>query len=791
MGRALEQDLYQYVEGVEKASQVEHGKLMRFIQNPFSMDLLACVLLASGLSSALMTLTGFSGGFGSCFGFACVGVLVIALLSRRWWIAPSAVTGSAAATALYLMLTDKLEAAVFYWSGFFIWVLNGARFNEAYSERAGEIILKAVIVFITVLFCFLLIRKLFSLAAVSLFASAALIAVYYFGRADLSVPLCVCASGIIILMPRTYSRYVSLKSGGGDGDGDKQRGTMQAVAVPAAVIAVLFAMFITPEDTSVWKSRGLNNIISDVSYLLKGPFSSYPASASNFSMKNLGFEQQDGRMGGPVQLSDDKYLSVTAEYPILLRGAVMDFYTGENWIMGAPDGDFRFDSIFWQGHKRDAFGLNKPYGDEAKRLFDELTATQTLTINYQTSKFSTLFAGGMLKDINFRKYGIAESIYFNMRSELYMHYRVPSFARLDLETRVWKTNLPDFEQQFLILEELARNRGDKYFSVIKERYTQLPDTLTEHIKELSLDITADSSSPYQKAKAIEKWLAENCEYTLKPVVPPENIDFVEHFLDTREGYCTYYASTMAVLARYAGLPSRYVTGFGLERYSNKGTLYIATGKTAHAWTEIYFDGIGWVEFDPLSWNPILPINSEVPVYTPDEPQYVGAPQGSDLVPEENPIESLPVRSAFDAKQILSILAAAAALCFAAWFAIYRIMRRKLSIYELSRVSRKIPDMGGRIDFYFDDILKQLSVLGIDAYAGETLTAFSKRADLRLRLESSSVGAVAKTRMLLHFAEAPPTIDNFKDAYKCHREIELLLKERLGRTAYFFKRAVRH
>ena len=82
-----------------------------------------------------------------------------------------------------------------------------------------------------------------------------------------------------------------------------------------------------------------------------------------------------------------------------------------------------------------------------------------------------------------------------------------------------------------------------------------------------------------------------------PDVPPDSQDFVTYFLYVgKEGYCTYYASAMTVMCRMAGLPARYVEGFEAQPAAD-GFAYV-TGKDAHAWTEVYFKGFGWVPFDP-------------------------------------------------------------------------------------------------------------------------------------------------------------------------------------------------
>ena len=96
-------------------------------------------------------------------------------------------------------------------------------------------------------------------------------------------------------------------------------------------------------------------------------------------------------------------------------------------------------------------------------------------------------------------------------------------------------------------------------------YRQLPADLPAMVRELAETITQADSTPYLKARSIETWLSENTTYTLTPGTPPDDVDFVAHFLQERQGYCVYYASAMTVLARCVGLPARYVTGFAIHR----------------------------------------------------------------------------------------------------------------------------------------------------------------------------------------------------------------------------------
>lgn len=129
-------------------------------------------------------------------------------------------------------------------------------------------------------------------------------------------------------------------------------------------------------------------------------------------------------------------------------------------------------------------------------------------------------------------------------------------------------------------------------------YLELPE-MPQRVLELAQEIVPAGAVPYARAVAIEDFLAEEYEYSLDVPSLPSGADAVDYFLfEHRRGYCEHFATAYAVLCRLAGIPSRVVTGYSNGDYSPFTGLYEVNLTDAHAWVEIYLEGIGWVTREP-------------------------------------------------------------------------------------------------------------------------------------------------------------------------------------------------
>jgi hypothetical protein len=167
-----------------------------------------------------------------------------------------------------------------------------------------------------------------------------------------------------------------------------------------------------------------------------------------------------------------------------------------------------------------------------------------------------------------------------------------------------------------------------YPQEIRQYYLQLPDDLPARVRNLALDITIKETDPYDQAAAIEAYLRQY-PYALDVPAPPAGREVADFFLfDLQQGYCDYYATTMVVLARAAGIPARLVVGYSRGAYDEADGTFLVRLRDAHAWVEVYFPGSGWIEFEPTASQPGITRlhDPSVPVEA-DFPPAVPAPQG--------------------------------------------------------------------------------------------------------------------------------------------------------------------
>ena len=209
--------------------------------------------------------------------------------------------------------------------------------------------------------------------------------------------------------------------------------------------------------------------------------------------------------------------------------------------------------------------------------------------------------------------------------------------------------IPVFEdKQGGITQPELRAAGTDYPASLKAIYTHLPDgsmgeasdaLLTAIRASVVVPSYADPDNPYDLARTMEGWLRDPAHFKYQEDVRTERnaqcngISTAECFARIKVGYCDYYATTMAVLLRRSGVPARVAYGFLAGERGADGVEVVGAW-LAHYWVEVYFPGVGWIEFDPTGGGrgPASAIPSGSPLPPTAKPTAPAATIGKSTFP---------------------------------------------------------------------------------------------------------------------------------------------------------------
>lgn len=152
---------------------------------------------------------------------------------------------------------------------------------------------------------------------------------------------------------------------------------------------------------------------------------------------------------------------------------------------------------------------------------------------------------------------------------------------------------------------------------VLQLYQPPDEQIDPYIKQIALQATKGTTSMYDAAEKLENYLRAGFTYSTNNPDPPSNEDAVVWFLKNKKGFCTFFASAMAMMGRALGMPTRVALGFTDGTYDQDHGYYVVRGTQAHMWTQIYFGKYGWINFEPTaSFGKFFRAADAVPGTTP-------------------------------------------------------------------------------------------------------------------------------------------------------------------------------
>ena len=391
-------------------------------------------------------------------------------------------------------------------------------------------------------------------------------------------------------------------------------------------LMIIFASLAMPAKENPIQWKWLDTKVNSAYDFFDNIYQSYK-SLEYFSIESTGFGYSRGRLGGKANLSNTLVLTVTSPRNTYLKGSSLDTYTGNSWnnsesskalLSSALSGTLS-KIILNENNEYDILSdalesnIGPYYLSNQFKSIEDYAFNDKITIKYENIRTKSLFIP--IKTSSFDDNELMNNLYFTS-SGLVISDKSLSKG---LTYSVTSLNLKSTDENFKNL--LRRSRKGTYSSrpsainIAEQsrfllarsnynysRYLQLPPELPQRVSDLAKTLTDKQTNNYDKVKAIEQHLANNYPYTLTPKAKPRNQDFVDFFLFvSKEGYCTYYATAMTVMVRSIGIPARYVEGYMMPSTKDPETgNYLVTNKQAHSWVEVYFEGFGWVPFEPTA-----------------------------------------------------------------------------------------------------------------------------------------------------------------------------------------------
>ncbi|WP_164779622.1 transglutaminase TgpA family protein [Paenibacillus kobensis] len=332
------------------------------------------------------------------------------------------------------------------------------------------------------------------------------------------------------------------------------------------------------------------------------------ASGTSSSDTSSGYSRNDSELGGGFKFDYSPVMYVSTSHRSYWRGETRSLYSGDGWLQTKEGG---FPS------ELDGFLPKQQLPIKEDRSRAKTVQVEQAVTMIREEVYPVLFAASPIRQINW----VNDELNTMLPSELSwdpddwtLHWRGASYPK----TYSVVSELPTLNEPALKQATAGWNESNPLSGEHSEYY-ELPDSVTPRVKQIASEIVAGAPDDYEKAKRIETFLKERYPYTNEPDISKrQSADFVDSFLfEVKEGYCDYFSTAMAVLGRSAGLPVRWVKGYApgtlpedMERMIREGGFnpalvnptgegtYTVRNADAHSWVEIYFDGFGWIPFEP-------------------------------------------------------------------------------------------------------------------------------------------------------------------------------------------------
>ncbi len=532
-----------------------------------------------------------------------------------------------------------------------------------------------------------------------------------------------------------------------------------------------------------------------------------------FSLRDAGYYPLNQNLGGPLQLQHELYMQVTGPpAPLRLRGALADDYTGAAWLGQEMDPNYIFDNLSTHGNQAEVFAYPSVQGS-AKDIFEQLYYQANISIKPLQFPVQVIFNGGRPQQIN-EDQNQEQIYYYNQGGQIYASHEISS----PYTVQGWLPRELSTETKFSLLNQGLKD--GKLSLSLQSKTNNYQDLVEAYDPELYTILYGqdyrDQDQVFAAFQRLVKHLQENYSYSLDVAYPVPNEDFLANFLRDKEGYCTYFATALALLGRELGMETRYVEGFlvpGVDPQTYVGTAEggyerDVLSDAAHAWVEAKFNKLGWYPFDATPADVLQGFTNqqgedeqeaqESETTKPSEnettaPEEVTTPAPEPTPPPSQPTPPPPVDQppsmSPGLKVLLIVLAVILLLALGVFLLLKRAKtywkRRQDPQYLLHQLEAR--DQVNLLQQVWEDIKHMYETAGFRWQVNQTLQQKFAKLDQDLAVPGLSNYAIYLIMEQSFFGEENLSADELYQIFAYYQALELELKVRLKKSQWFFKR----
>lgn len=500
------------------------------------------------------------------------------------------------------------------------------------------------------------------------------------------------------------------------GSGDRKK-YMMCIMPFVALYFFLMLLMPTPENPYEWRfvretcSRLRDSVMSLTQNFIRGGGEDFDTALSGFS--------EGGELREELEENDREVMTLSAgrrlETNVYLMGRVYDTFDGRSWLQEYHDTE---ESVF-----QDAIRLQNAAIQQESGHLGDYFSPETLQVRYKYLRTACLFTPPKIRQIQvhgekdpYRQDG--DNLLFRKRRGYGTEYEVDHY-----QINAGSDRFDEF-----VRAACGTDTKEEETRRIYEIYAE-DVALSEETERYLDEIAGRAYDRLDWLRLVEQELS-SYTYTRQPEKLPEDAADAEAFLnyfllEGREGYCTHFATAFALLARSQGMSARYVQGFCVPM---KGEREVSVyNSMAHAWPEVYFEGVGWIPFEPTPGYGGMWYTSW------ETEQSAGMPEGRpeetvrrNAEPDEAGREDLPERAEEEQgsgngtwRFLRVVVDAVCVVCAAALLSL--VIQR---IFLRRRYRRM--DVNGRFRIVVSANLRILGMLGLLRDESETLQEFRER-----------------------------------------------------------------